>query len=34
VDIAGEALADAKVKRSVTTRLRLRNDATTGACPA
>lgn len=34
VDIAGEAVADAAVKRSVITSTRLRNDATSGACPA
>jgi type IV pilus assembly protein PilW len=34
VDIAGEAVADAAVKRSLSTVVRLRNDATSGACPA
>jgi prepilin-type N-terminal cleavage/methylation domain-containing protein len=34
IDIAGEAVADAVVKRSLSTVVRLRNDATSGACPA
>lgn len=34
VDIAGEAVADTAVKRSLRTVVRLRNDATSGACPA
>jgi len=34
VEIAGEAVGDAAVKRSVITTVRLRNDATGGACPA
>ena len=34
IEIAGEAVFDASVKRSVSDSVRLRNDATTGACPA
>jgi type II secretory pathway component PulJ len=34
VQIEGEAVSDANVKRSVSNSVRLRNDATAGACPA